>query len=111
MAEAQDLEVHLATCPACARELARYREVMEAVGTLYGSLEPVPPDLVERVLAHVASPVDLWRSRVSGLAHDRRIHVAAASLGGAVVGAAAMALVWSRLAKRAVAGVGNGLPA
>jgi hypothetical protein len=37
--------------------------------------------------------------------------VAAASLGGAVVGATAMAIVWWRLAKRAVAGVETRLPA
>lgn len=111
MPDVEDFEVHLATCPACARELARYREVMAAVGSLQYSLESPPVGFTDRVLAGVTSPADLWRSRVSHLAHDRRIHVAAASLGGALVGATAMAIVWRRVARRAVPDLGTGVPA
>jgi anti-sigma factor RsiW len=110
MRETEDFEVHLATCPECARELGRYRELMRAVGSLGDSLEPAPLGFTDRVMAHVTSPVSLLRWRASRLAHDRRMHVAAASLGGAVVGATAIAIVWWRLARRAV-GVGTGLPA
>ncbi len=107
MPDVEDFEVLLATCPVCAVDLARYREVMAAVGALYTLLETPPVGLTDRVMAHVTSPVDLWRSRVTYLAHDRRLHVAAASLGGALLGATAMALVWRKVARRAVAGVGS----
>jgi anti-sigma factor RsiW len=111
MRNAEDFEVHLATCPGCSRELARYREVMAAVGALHDIYETLPIGFTDRVMAKVTSPVDLWRSRATDLVHDRRVHVAAASLGGALVGATAMAIVWWRLAKRAVAGVDTRLPA
>jgi anti-sigma factor RsiW len=111
MNDVEDFEVHLATCPQCARELARYREVVAAVGSLRGVLETAPAGFTDRVMAQVTSPVWLWRSRVTQLAHDRRAHVAAASLGGALVGATAMAIVWWRLAKRAVGDVGTRVPA
>jgi hypothetical protein len=107
MDEVEDFEVHLATCPQCAGELARYREVAAAVGALGGAYELLPLGFAERVLARVGSPAVLWRSRAVDLVHDRRMHVAAASLGGALVGATAMAIVWWRLAKRAVSGVGH----
>jgi anti-sigma factor RsiW len=106
-----DFEVHLATCPECSQELARYREVMAAVGSLQGVLETPPIGFTERVVAQVTRPVWLWRSRVTRLARDRRVHVAAASVGGALVGATAIGLVWWRLGKRAVSGLGTGLPA
>ena len=109
MDEIEDLEVHLATCPECARELARYREVLTAVSALRDVTEPPPVGFSQRVVAGVTTSPNRMRSRVVELAHDRRMHVAAASLGGAVVGATAMAIVWWRLAKRAVAG--SGLPA
>jgi anti-sigma factor RsiW len=111
MPEVEDFEVHLATCPACAGELARYREVIAAVSGLRDVPEVPPPGFSERVIARVGSPTDLWRSRAADLVRDRRMHVAAASLGGALVGATAMALVWWRLAKRAVAGVEHRIPA
>jgi anti-sigma factor RsiW len=111
MHDVEDFEVHLATCPACARELARYREVMAAVGSLSQSLESPSVGFTERVLAQVTSPADLWRSRAATLVRDRRVHVAAASLGGALLGATAMAIVWRRVAKRAVAGLESRVPA
>jgi len=99
MAEATDFEVHLATCPECAGELARYREVMAAVGSLRGEVEEPPAGFSARVVAHVlAEP--RWVGRARRLAYDRRIHVAAASLGGALVGAGAIGLLWWRAARR-----------
>ncbi|MGH2654194.1 MAG: hypothetical protein ACRDHV_07585 [Actinomycetota bacterium] len=112
MIEPADLDVHLATCADCATELARYREVIGAVASLRGILEAPPPDLPERVVAHVVGPAADWRVGVRRLAHDRRAHVAAASLGGALVGAGAIALLWRRLARRAVSPGGSpALPA
>jgi hypothetical protein len=102
-----DFEVHLASCADCAGELARYREVIGAVGTLREVLEDPPTGLPDRVLAHVLTSRADWRSEVWRIAHDRRAHVAAASLGGAVVGAGAIALLWWRVARRAVASPGS----
>ena len=104
MAEREDFEVHLATCSDCARELARYREVMAAVGSLRDVLEDPPPAFAERVIAHVMEPERQWRHVVRRAVSDRRIHVAAASLGGALVGAGAIVLLWRRSARRSVLG-------
>jgi anti-sigma factor RsiW len=94
------LEVHLATCPECAGELARYREVISAVGNLGQTLETPRADLPDRVLAHVLDAEPRWIARARRALHDRRVHVAAASLGGVVVGAGAIALLWWRAAHR-----------
>lgn len=94
------LEVHLATCPECAGELARYRKVISAVGALGESLEPTPEDLASRVVAHVLEAEPRWIGRARRVIHDRRVHVAAASLGGVLVGAGAIALLWRRAARR-----------
>jgi anti-sigma factor RsiW len=94
------IEVHLATCPECAGELARYREVITAMGALSESLETPSQDLPDRVLAHVLDGEPRWIGRARLAIHDRRVHVAAASLGGALVGAGAIALLWWRVARR-----------
>ena len=97
---ADGFEVHLATCPECARELARYREVLAAVGSLGDAVEVPPPGFAERTVAHVLSSERPWVGRVRWLAHDRRVRVAAASVGGAVVGAGVLGLLWWRAARR-----------
>jgi anti-sigma factor RsiW len=102
MPEREDFEVHLATCSECAGELARYREIVSAVGALRDDVIEPPPGFVARVVATAERPGLRWRADLRRYAHDRRIHVAAASLGGAVVGAGAIALLWWRLARRAV---------
>jgi anti-sigma factor RsiW len=98
-----DVDVHLATCPECATELARYREVIAAVGVLGETLEPAPAHLPDQVLAHVLASERRWVGRARRVVHDRRVYVAAASLGGALVGAGAIALLWRRAARRPVA--------
>ena len=103
MPDRDELEVHLATCPECSGELARYREVLTAVGSLRDNLEDAPPDLPARVMAHVHEHELLWPDRILGLARDRRVRVAAASLGGAMVGAAAIGLIWWRASRRTAA--------
>lgn len=100
MDEVTDFEVHLATCPACAGELARYREVISAVRVLGDTLDPAPVDLPDRVLAHVLEAEPRWVGRARRVIHDRRVHVAAASFGGALVGAGAIAILWWRAARR-----------
>ena len=111
MIEPADVDVHLATCADCADELARYREVLAAAGSLRGVLEHPPPGLPEKVVAHVLGPELRWRSTLVRLVHDRRAHVAAASLGGALVGAGAIALLWARTMRRTMAGAGDGAAA
>src|SRR5688572_19731406 len=99
----EDFEVHLATCPECAGELARYREVMTAVGSLRDEVEPAPAGLSSRVVLAVMDPATRLRAGVHRAIHDSRVQVAAASLGGALVGAGAIALIWWRAARRIVA--------
>ena len=103
MDEMTDFEVHLATCRDCADELARYRDVVSAVGALGHTLEPAPVDLPDRVLAHVLEAEPRWIGRARRVIHDRRVHVAAASLGGALLGAGAMVILWRRTARRPAA--------
>jgi anti-sigma factor RsiW len=103
VADRHEVDVHLATCPACAGELAQYREVMHAVGSLRHELEEVPPGLAERVMSSIVEPERRWLDRAVRVARDRRVHVAAASFGGAILGAGAIALiVWRRAARRGV---------
>jgi anti-sigma factor RsiW len=102
MDERIDVDVHLATCPECATELARYREVIAAVGALGETLEAAPAGLPDRVVAHVLASESRWTGRARRVVGDRRVHVAAASLGGALVGAGAIALLWRRGGRRPV---------
>lgn len=100
MADLKDFEVHLATCQECAGELARYREVVSAVGSLRDAMEDPVPGFPERAVAHVLGSERRWVGRARWLAHDRRVHVAAASVGGAIVGAGVLGLLWWRAARR-----------
>lgn len=56
-----------------------------------------------RVLAVVGRPAVRWRGDARRLAFDPRVRVAAASVGGLVVGAAAVAILWRRSARRVAA--------
>ena len=102
MAEMKDFEVHLATCEECARELAQYREVVAAVGSLRDAMEEPRPGFPQRAVAHVLGSERRWVGRARWLAHDRRVHVAAASVGGVIVGAGVLGLLWRRAARRGV---------
>ena len=101
MSEHTDIDVHLATCPECAGDLARYREVVAAVGSLRDHLEDPPAGMVQRITARVVEPESRIAGRLRRVATDRRVHVAAASFGGAVLGAGAIAILWRRAARRA----------
>ena len=90
-----DLELHLAGCADCRSELAGYRQMLVALEALRErDFEPSPAYL-DRMLELVA-PV--LRERV------RKTRLAVASIGGAAVGATAIALVWWKLAHRETAG-------
>jgi hypothetical protein len=100
VSETQDLEVHLATCPDCAGELAEYRGILGAVGSLRHQFEETPPGFTAGILALVAATEQGWSERVVRVAHDPRVQVAAASVGGLLLGAAAIGVIWWRAAKR-----------
>jgi anti-sigma factor RsiW len=96
------VEVHLASCSGCSRELARYREVAVAIAALGDALEAPPVGLRERILADV--PSYRVRDDLRRIVQDHpRARVAAVSFGGVVLGAAAIGLIWWRAARRAVA--------
>jgi hypothetical protein len=65
-----DFEAHLARCAHCRAEVERQRRLDGMLGQVGARLEPVPPELVERIERRLAAAQ--WRSRatraVAGLA-------------------------------------------
>ena len=100
MADTEDLEVHLATCPECSGELAQYRGLLGGMSSLRHQLEETPPGFTAGVLALVAAAEQGWGERVLRVAQDPRAHVAAASVGGLIVGAVAIGVIWWRTVRR-----------
>lgn len=100
MADTEDLEVHLATCQECAGELAQYRGLLGKMTSLRHQLEETPPGFTAGVLAIVAAAEQGWGERVLRVAQDPRAHVAAASVGGLIVGAVAIGVIWWRTVRR-----------
>jgi len=101
----REVEVHLATCPECAAEEGAYREVLAHVAAIGAETDLLPPRFLEDVLAGLTRP-DRVRGAARRFAHDRsaryvRARYAAVSLGGVVVGAAAIAIIRRRTARRA----------
>ncbi|HEX8100169.1 MAG TPA: hypothetical protein VF660_08210 [Actinomycetota bacterium] len=99
--EAGEVELHLETCVACSAELERYRSVVLALGALQDVVMEPPAGFLDRTLAQVREGPR--RSVMSRVATDGRLQYAALSLGGALVGAAAIGLLWRRSARRSVA--------
>lgn len=95
-----EVEVHLATCRGCASEESRYRGVVTVLASMRHDYEPLPPRFAEDVLLQLERPRLVLRGRVRRLSHDRRARYAAASLGGAVVGATAIAILLRRGERR-----------
>jgi anti-sigma factor RsiW len=94
------VEVHLSSCPDCSAELRRYRAIVLELAALREQLIEPPPALLERLLADVP---DAARRRIlARVAADERVQHAALSVGGAVVGATAIGLLWWRAARRTV---------
>jgi anti-sigma factor RsiW len=101
--EAGAVEVHLATCAACSAELARYRSIILELNALREVLSEPSEGFLAGVLAQI--PESSWRTLAQRLAADDRLHYAVFSLGGAVVGATAIGLLWWR-ARKALGGSG-----
>jgi hypothetical protein len=102
--EAGEVELHIASCGACSVELGRYRTVVMEMAALRDVLVEPAPGFLERVLA--AIPERNWRTTVHRVASNERVHYAALSLGGVVVGATAIALLWRRAARRSLSPAG-----
>lgn len=92
--EAGEVEVHLATCAACSAEMARYRSIILELSALREVLAEPSDGFLARILAQI--PESSWRALVQRVAADERLHYAVFSLGGAVVGATAIGLLWWR---------------
>jgi len=95
--EAGEVEVHLATCAACSAEMARYRSIILELTALREVLAEPPDGFLGRLLGQI--PESSWRALVQRVASDERLHFAVFSLGGAVVGGAAIGLLWWRARK------------
>ena len=104
--EAGPAELHVASCAACGAELQQLRAVVVELGAMRESLEEPPDGFLERVLAGL--PEAARPGLIQRVATDERFHVAALSLGGAVVGATAIGLLWWRTARRTVATAAGG---
>jgi hypothetical protein len=91
---AGEVEVHLAGCPSCSGELQRYRAVILELAALREALDDPSAGFLGRILAQI--PDSQWRVLVHRVAADEALHYAAFSVGGAVVGATAIALLWWR---------------
>jgi anti-sigma factor RsiW len=102
LTEYQDLEVHLATCPECSTDLARYRELMTAMSSLRGEVLDPPAGFADRTMIRLARRDLKVRGELRRLVHDRRARVAAVSVGGALLGAGAIGILWWRSGRRAV---------
>jgi anti-sigma factor RsiW len=98
-----EIEVHLASCERCSAELASYRALLVELRELRERGEEPDPLVLQRTLAMVPSPTVARRMIGSVQAHP--VVYAVASIGGAAVGATALAVAVSRRrANRAAAG-------
>ncbi|HXF56448.1 MAG TPA: zf-HC2 domain-containing protein [Actinomycetota bacterium] len=95
------VERHLRGCAACSGELERYRALLFQLRALREVLVEPAPGLLGRILAQVPEPER--RSLLRRVAADERLFRAVLSVGGAVVGATAVGLLWWRASRRAVA--------
>jgi hypothetical protein len=101
--EAGAVEEHLVGCAACSAELRRYRALILELAALREVLLEPPEGLLGRLLAEV--PEDHHRRFLERVAGDERLHRAAFSLGGVVVGATAIGLLWWRTNRRGPTGI------
>jgi predicted anti-sigma-YlaC factor YlaD len=88
------LDEHVASCARCRVELQEYREVRELLGEMAGGVES-PGELLPLLLQLI--PPAVAQRECYGAGHGTRARYALAPLGGAAVGATAIALVlWRR---------------
>jgi predicted anti-sigma-YlaC factor YlaD len=100
------LDQHLAACTGCRAELEGYRELRSMLVDLADRPEP-SPELLPLLLQLISQPTARGKP---GAVHDARLRYALASLGGAAVGATALALVWWRRTRRDSSGDLEGEP-
>jgi predicted anti-sigma-YlaC factor YlaD len=94
------VDLHLAGCPSCRGELQAYRSMLADLA----ELRDVGEDASAEALAHAIEliPTPGLGARLSGsLAANRRLYATLASIGGAAVGATALALAIRRRSTRA----------
>ncbi len=96
-----EVERHLGTCAACSAELEGYRTLVAEMSALREEVVEPSPGFLGRVLALV--PDAARPSVLKRVTSDDRFQYAAFSLGGALVGAAAIGLLWRRSARRSMA--------
>ncbi len=93
---AGEVSLHLDSCAGCSRRLDQYRQMVTGLAGLRHELVQPPDTLLARILDQVpARPPLMVR-----MADDERLRRAALSVGGAVVGAAAVGIVWWRVVRR-----------
>ena len=88
------VEVHLASCAGCREELQEYRRLRVLLEEMASGPEP-SGELLPELLRHL--PIEPLPSRALA---GTRTRYALASLGGAAVGATALAIVWWRVTRR-----------
>jgi hypothetical protein len=93
---AGEVRLHLNVCAGCSRRLDQYRQMVTGLAELRDELVQPPDALLARILDQVPARSPL----MIRMADDERIRRAALSVGGAVVGAAAVGIVWWRMARR-----------
>ena len=113
------VEVHLAGCSGCRGELAQYRMLLSSLADVrLQDLEP-PPAFLEETLRAVR--LEAVRRRIPNLAEIRNagsrvasslrdrgtVRYALVSIGGAAVGATAIAIVWWSVAHRGLSSAGT----
>jgi anti-sigma factor RsiW len=92
--EAGPVEAHLASCAACTAELSRYRSLVLELAALREDLVETPEGFLGRLLA--LAPPPRWHVLTRRVATDGRVQMAAVSVGGLLVGAAAIGLMKRR---------------
>ena len=95
-----EVQAHISECRTCATELGQLREVVLRMGTMRVRFEEPPPGFVGRVLETVADAPAVSPGLVRRVTDSDRFQYAAFSLGGAVVGAGAIGLLWWRRSRR-----------
>ena len=94
------IQDHIAGCLACATELGQLRDVVLRMEAMRFRFEEPPAGFLGRVLTTVAEAPAFSPSLVRRVAGSERFQYAAFSLGGAVVGAGAIGLLWWRRSRR-----------
>lgn len=99
------LQEHLVGCEACSTDLAELRSVVLELGNIRELVVDPPEDFLGKLLEEMPEHAELRPGVVRRVAQREGVQYAAFSLGGAVIGATAIGLLWWRAAKRSPAEV------